>query len=582
MKTTKKWISPLLAICLFVSLWSCSEMDEYKEFTEGGEISYTEKVDSLEVYSGRNKVLIEGLVTADPKVSEYRVYWNSGKDSIVVPVERSPGVDTLTTMITDLPENIYNFEVRTFDEAGNSSIPVYATAEVFGERYQNSLSQRPVVSNTMIGSELTINYAGMDLTSGVIGTEVDYSSTAGGEETVFVPIDSSHVFIDDFNAGSTYEYRTVFLPEPTSIDTFYTGYKAYTPEFQITERPYFKNACYPFEIEADGGRWATPADWIHNEAALSHDGYGALDGEIFDLESGWGQPAINNGKVYQTMVLEPGTYAYVIDIREMNYEAIDNKDKAYFVVAEGSTLPDVDKIETSDATLAYERINKANGLQRSLVFTIPEVTQVSIGVGATLTSDAGRYMKIKSFALGEVSESPTLLNASVPFEASEINGRWGNLAHWTANDSIKNHSGYGGWDEWNGNIFNIESGWGAPAIENGKIYQSLVVAPGTYTFKVNFRMVNGTINTNHQESDEGSAYFVVAAGCTLPDVSDVETASATLEYEQIDADKTPEDFEMTFTVEDYRQISVGQITTQPNSTPGRFANITSFELFRNE
>ena len=386
-----------------LSIISCSEMDDYKEFAEGGEISYTGKVDSLEVFSGRERLKVQGLFIGDPKIVEARIYWNGGKDSTVVPVERGAGIDTLSVILDNLPENIYNFEVRTFDAQGNKSIPVYAMGEVFGERYQQSLNNRPVISNILVGDSLTINYAGMDRTSGVIGTTVDYTNVDGEEENVFVPIDSSIATINNFQSGSEYEYRTVFLPEPTAIDTFYTESVAFTP--------------------------------------------------------------------------------------------------------------------------------------------IP---------------------------------TPVLKNASVPFKASEVGGRWGILAEpWITNDSIKIHNGYGGWDEWNNNIFNVESGWGAPAITNGKIYQTVeVVQPSTFILKVRL------MNTNHQETDEGGAYVVVAEGEGLPDIENLDSSEEVLGYKRI-LESLPNEYKVEFTTKEPGQIiSVGYVTTQADGWPGRFANILSWEILQ--
>ncbi len=133
-------------------------------------------MDSVNVFAGRNRAQLQGIVNADPKITNFRVYWNSKNDSVTVPVERSQGIDTLSVIIDNLPENIYNFEVRTFDDEGNQSIPVYITGNVYGERYQESLGNRRYISHSLIGSNLTIDYASMDLSSGVIGTEIAYEN----------------------------------------------------------------------------------------------------------------------------------------------------------------------------------------------------------------------------------------------------------------------------------------------------------------------------------------------------------------------------------------------------------------------
>ena len=574
MKLKKRSYFTLILFSLFI--YACSdmdEMDEYKRYTNGREISYTEKMDSVNVFAGRNRAQLQGIVNADPKITNFRVYWNSKNDSITVPVERSQGIDTLSVIIDNLQENIYNFEVRTFDDEGNQSIPVYITGNVYGERYQESLGNRRYISHSLIGSNLTIDYASMDLSSGVIGTEIAYENAEGGQSEFFVPIDSTNVILDDFLGGSTYSYRTLFVPEENAIDTFYTAYDEFTPQFQITDPPYFTNASFPFEsIAYDGARWGTPAGWIHNEAALSHNGFGAMDGEIFDLESGWGQADIINGKVYQTMVLEPGRYVYTIDISEINYEGADNNlDKGYFTVAEGSTLPDVDDVETSDDVFAYERINRANGLLRALTFTITEITQVSIGIQTTNDQGAGRYVKINEFSLNKITEAPYLRNTSFPFDLAADGGRWGTPEHWIHNEAALSHDGYGAVDGNVGDRFDLESGWGQPNIVNGKVYQVLYLEPGTYRYSIDIFATN--YEGDDAESDNG--YFTVASGDTLPDVDVVETAEEVLAWEQIHRDNLAPVLEFTLT--QTSEIAIGAQTTNAEGV-GRFMQVSEFTL----
>ncbi len=578
MKTYKNQFF-LLLFFVALAFAACSdEMEDYRKFTEGGEINYTEKMDSIKVFTGRERLYLQGVVNADPKITSFRVYWNTKADSIVVPVTRTKPVDTLEVYIDNLEENIYNLEVRTYDDELNSSIPVYVTAEVFGPRYQSGLFNRPVVSNVLIGNNLTISYAGMDLSSGVIGTQVEYTSSTTSElKELFVPIDSTMAYIEDFTSGSQYNYRTVFLPHPTTIDTFYTDYASFVPEPKLTDPPYLENASYPFEILEGGSRWGTPASWIHNEAALSHGGYGALDGELFDLESGWGEPDLINAKVYQTVILPAGTYAYAIDIRETNYEGADNSlDQGYFTVALGPSLPDVADVETADETLAYERVNKANGLNRVLTFTLEETTQVSIGVQTTNDQGAGRYLKINSFALNQFSEAPYLKNAAKPYRLASQGSRWGTPADWIHNDAAMSHTDNGPQGAYDGNssTWDLESGWGEPDIVNGKVYQVLFLEPGTYTYTINIFATNyqGTRGT----ADQG--YFVVAKGNTLPDVVDIETAEETLVFERVDSENGDVS-SLTFTITEPTEIAIGGATTNDEGA-GRFLQIESFKLVK--
>mgnify|MGYP000111625678 CR=1 FL=1 len=158
-------------------------------------------------------------------------------------------------------------------------------------------------------------------------------------------------------------------------------------------------------------------------------------------------------------------------------------------------------------------------------------------------------------------------NMQVPFEVAERNGRWGNVAHWITNDNAKVHGGYGGWDERSSGIFNLESGWGAPAVTNGKIYQTFEVPAGSFTFRI-----KDLQNGNLSENDD--VYLVVAYGEELPDVENLETA---IGYAQVVANKPLGELMVDFEIEEGPvQISVGYLSTQ--SDAGRYCNIRAFDF----
>lgn len=164
-----------------------------------------------------------------------------------------------------------------------------------------------------------------------------------------------------------------------------------------------------------------------------------------------------------------------------------------------------------------------------------------------------------------------LKNARIPFIASSRSGRWGNLAEWNANDAVKNHGGYGGWDEWNGNIFNIESGWGSPAITDGKIWQTILLEPGTYTFEI-----SDLKDTNIGASE--NTYLVANLGTDIPDVSNLATALASA---KVATGKALSDLRVKFALTQQSTVSVGYLTTQDGTTPGRYCNIRAFNLYIN-
>ncbi|SHH81547.1 protein of unknown function [Wenyingzhuangia marina] len=233
MKTAKNKIYKVIAIALlFLGVTSCSKSDEYLKYTEGGEISYTGRIVNLSIHPGRNRVKVEGIILADPKVTEVRVYWNSLRDSVSIPVDRTEDRDTISYYINNMEENIYNFTVNTLDALGNKSIPTQLTQTVYGDRYQSSISNRPFKSNTIVGDSINISFSTVDKSSGIVGSYIQYTNILEELKTAFISVDSTSIGINNYKASSPYKYRTFFIPASQglkSIDTFFTDYKQITP-----------------------------------------------------------------------------------------------------------------------------------------------------------------------------------------------------------------------------------------------------------------------------------------------------------------------------------------------------------------
>ncbi|MCG9972842.1 DUF4998 domain-containing protein [Christiangramia crocea] len=384
MRNFKYIVASCLIVLSIIGIVSCSEDNkDYLKYVENGETLYLAKVDSLEVFPGKNRVKIEGLIIGDPKVSEVRVYWNGQKDSVVVPIERTQGTDMFSKVIDGLEENVYNFQFRTFDDQGHKSIMESVTAEVYGDRYITTLFNRPIEKSVLIENDLAINFAAMDLSSGVIGSEVKYTTTAGTQNSVFLDIDDSVLDISDYENGSTFSYRTAFLPIETAIDTFYTEFE----EIKPIPTPVLGNAAVPFIAAEADGRWGTLGEpWITNDAAKTHNGYGGWDewnGNIFNLESGWGSPDIINGKIYQiVMVEEPATYQLKVSLMNNNHLPEDEGGK-YIVVAKGDGLPDVENITTASEIMGYKRILEGTTEYTVEFTTEEEMSEISVGLIST-------------------------------------------------------------------------------------------------------------------------------------------------------------------------------------------------------
>ncbi len=226
----------LLFITAIVCLNSCNKMaDNYKPYIKNGEQIFTGKVDSLVAFPGKNRLQLKWLLVSDPKITKCKVFWNNGADSLLVPVQKSEATDTITVNITNLEEGLYTFEVYTYDDAGHTSVKAEVTGTVYGENYINSISNRALDSAIYYPDTKEVEIKWFGIGQGAVVMDLEYTDTLGnlvkkqikpatsysGVPLGFLETDSLHAFQD----GTTFKFRTGYLPVANAIDTFYTDYR---------------------------------------------------------------------------------------------------------------------------------------------------------------------------------------------------------------------------------------------------------------------------------------------------------------------------------------------------------------------
>lgn len=393
LKAMKLMCMPLLCLVFIIS---CSKNDEFKEFTDGKEIKYPGKIDSVRFNPGKERVQFQGILNSDPSIVKYRIFWNDGKDSIEYNIESAPD-SMIVENIFAVEEGTRSFTIFTYDEFGNTSVPVTAVGTSYGDAYRRKLNNRLMGFLDFDSTATTINWEPMDLSTGAQYTEIVYPLNSGEQDTIRTLAAESGTVLEGLTTSSTIKYRTIFKPKESSIDTFSVPFTDYF----VRVVPQLKNRKVPFiasEISATNARWGNLADWESNEAIKNHDGYGGWDSwndNIFNIETGFGgAPGINNGKIYQTFTLDPGSYTFEIsDLKNTNLEPTD---LAYLVAAVGDGLPDVESVE--EAAIGYVKIYDRPVSELKVIFTITETTVVSLGF---LTTQPGpptnRFCNIRAF-----------------------------------------------------------------------------------------------------------------------------------------------------------------------------------------
>lgn len=210
---------------LVVMLIACSDMNDlHQEYLDRGEVIYAAKADSVAPHSGRNRVEFEVFVKSQ-RITTARFFWNDYKDSSDLIIE---GQGVFRKMLDNLEERRYIFQLVCLDEFGNRSLPVELSANVYGEQYQAQLVNRSVGSTSIdVQGKVTINWG--SAVDGAVAIEVSYTDLAGNSKLQSFPADLPTSVITDLKPDMGYEYRTVYKPDSTGIDSFFTGYSQSTP-----------------------------------------------------------------------------------------------------------------------------------------------------------------------------------------------------------------------------------------------------------------------------------------------------------------------------------------------------------------
>lgn len=398
MKLEKKNIqlSILFACCLIAS--SCTKMDAYKDFGAGKEVLYTGRPDSVIAFSGNSRIKISWLRASDPKVVKTRIFWNNRKDSIEVPIPTATAKRLNT--IVNLPEGNYNFELYNYDASGNRSVVSRCSGSSYGDVFQRSLFSRTLenfyAKQFNLPNNAALSWASSDAKS--VGVEVVYKNTAGENKRVTSSAKSFVTYLPDYDMSSPVTYRTMFLPDSSAIDTFFTAAVVRSPGVLLPGQIHLKNSGYPFKAAKTVGRWGTLADWLANDAVKNHDGpVGGLDNLNTSTDNYlsyefWGTPAINNGKIYQTGTLPAGTYRLVVTVSNIN----NNLEDSYLSITKGSELPDVENINSSLVKLKFTN-NQMNNKDFTLSFTLTQQEKITLGLVCTMKNVNESSLRIRKF-----------------------------------------------------------------------------------------------------------------------------------------------------------------------------------------
>ena len=183
-----------------------------------GETNYIAKVESVSTKAGHNRVQITWKVNTDPRIRNLDVTWDDGAKEVTVPIEFSSLDDNrfCTVILEPVEEGEHIFKLYHTGN-GDRSVPTEAEANSYGDRYQASLTPRPIRSVTLNSGKVTITWRSLVENCEV---EVTYSTADGKTAKKSVGPSELSTVIEDALPGGSYSYVSTYLPEEGALDKF--------------------------------------------------------------------------------------------------------------------------------------------------------------------------------------------------------------------------------------------------------------------------------------------------------------------------------------------------------------------------
>jgi hypothetical protein len=260
-----KFLTYLLLCITVLCVFSCTKMNGINKYAPTGEIKYTGKVDSINVYSGKGRVKLTMMLGNDLSRTKIKVYWNNRADSAEMNLQPTSKKDTVSMFINNLAEGQYNFNIYTYDVHGNSSVVSYANGTVYGNEYYATLSNRTLKAVELSDNGQNAILIWPNINPGEIGIEVKYTDNAGIDHKVIVHKNELTTEIPNYKPSSLLSYKSLFIPVPQAIDTFSTDYSIVTlPIFEkLVDKSKFQAMLLPTDA-SDAYGWIMPNLWDSN------------------------------------------------------------------------------------------------------------------------------------------------------------------------------------------------------------------------------------------------------------------------------------------------------------------------------
>jgi hypothetical protein len=199
-------------LCIVTS--ACSDMNELADrFYQEGEIIYASKVDSVATHTGYKKIGIDIFINTG-RIEKVRIYWNNYRDSTDVQAGNRKGI--LRTVLDNMVESAYIFQIVSIDSYGNKSLPVELSGEVVGDNFVSGLRNRNISSAVYTADDkVIVNWGNAPNYS--TNCKLTYTNMENRTLTVDVPVSENTTVITGWKSGLS--YYTQFVADENAMDT---------------------------------------------------------------------------------------------------------------------------------------------------------------------------------------------------------------------------------------------------------------------------------------------------------------------------------------------------------------------------
>src|SRR5690606_37242626 len=96
------------------------------------------------------------------------------------------GAAEYSSILDNMEEGDYDFEVITYDASGNTSTPISIIGKIYGDEYHQNLANTPI-KDVIYNNGTAFIYWG-DIRRGTVLTEVNYTDNENTEQQINVPL----------------------------------------------------------------------------------------------------------------------------------------------------------------------------------------------------------------------------------------------------------------------------------------------------------------------------------------------------------------------------------------------------------